>query len=174
VSLGWTMMLMLERPNEALATEGCGVVAPDVGPAVAVGLPGLPTAVIPGAVVLFVTTCCAVGADGCRNSLGVRIHSQAISAQPAMSAQREGGSERVVVVNFRQADLMGDGIDYTVAGAPGRFGYGEPEDVKSGTVLEGGTWGQPGASCSLRSAPAIAGFRLGARALRAHERHQWR
>ena len=113
-------MLMLERPNEAFATGICGVVAPDcAGPMLAVGPPGAATAVVPGAVVLFVTVCCAVGAAGCRNSLGVRIHSQAIRAQPAMSAQREGGSKPVVVVNFSQADLMGDGIDYTVAGAPG-------------------------------------------------------
>jgi hypothetical protein len=120
VSLGWTMMLMLERPNEAFVTGVCGVVAPEVaGPVVAVGPPGAPTAVVPGAVVLFVTACCAVGVGGCRNSLGVRIHNQAIRAQPAMSAQREGGSEPVVAVNFSQADLMGDGIDYTVAGAPG-------------------------------------------------------
>ena len=58
-------MLMLERPNEAFATGICGVVAPDVaGPVVAVGLPRAPTDVVPGAVVLFVTACCAVGGPG--------------------------------------------------------------------------------------------------------------
>ena len=36
-----------------------------------------------------------------------------------MSAQREGGSERVAMMNLSQADLIGDGIDYTVAGHPG-------------------------------------------------------
>ena len=34
-------------------------------------------------------------------------------------AQREGGSVRATVMNLGQADLMGDGIDYTVR-APGR------------------------------------------------------
>jgi hypothetical protein len=38
-----------------------------------------------------------------------------------MSAQREGGSVRAAVMNLGQADLMGNGIDYTVR-APG----GEP------------------------------------------------
>ena len=31
-----------------------------------------------------------------------------------MSAHREGGSLRAAVVNFSQADWVGDGIDYTV------------------------------------------------------------
>jgi hypothetical protein len=41
-----------------------------------------------------------------------------MKTQPAMIAQREGGSERAAVVNLSQADLMGNGIDYTVKGAP--------------------------------------------------------
>ena len=47
-------------------------------------------------------------------------------AQPAMRAQREGGSERAAVVNLGQADLVGDGIDYTVRGLLGI----EPSDQK--------------------------------------------
>jgi hypothetical protein len=50
-----------------------------------------------------------------------------------MRAQREGGSERAAVVNFGQADLMGDGIDYTVRGT-GAVSPLVPENVKSGTV----------------------------------------
>jgi hypothetical protein len=37
---------------------------------------------------------------------------------PTIKAQREGGSVRATVMNLGQADLMGDGIDYTVK-APG-------------------------------------------------------
>jgi hypothetical protein len=44
------------------------------------------------------------------------MHNHARKTQPTMSAQREGGSVRVVVMNLSQADLIGDGIDYTVAG----------------------------------------------------------
>ncbi len=40
---------------------------------------------------------------------------------PTMSAQRDGGSVRAAVMNLGQADLMGDGIDYTVAGTPGAY-----------------------------------------------------
>ena len=60
-------------------------------------------------------------AAGCRNSDGVRINSHAKKMPLTMSAQREGGSVRAAVRNLGQADLMGDGIDYTVR-APG----GEP------------------------------------------------
>ena len=63
--------------------------------------------------------------------------------QPAMRAQREGGSERAAVVNLSQADLMGDGIDYTVRGTGGESPV-VPEDVKSGTVPERGRLGQMG------------------------------
>jgi hypothetical protein len=51
-----------------------------------------------------------------------------------MRAQREGGSERAAVMNLNQADLMGDGIDYTVRGTRGE----SPGVVKckSGTVLD--------------------------------------
>ena len=74
------------------------------------------------------------------------MHSQAMMAQPAMRAQREGGSERTAVVNLGQADLMGDGIDYTVGGAWGESpGAGK---CKGGTVLEPGTSGQPSAAVS--------------------------
>jgi hypothetical protein len=49
------MMLILEGPNEVFETGGCGDVAPGIaGSVVAVGPPGLPTAVVPGFVVLFV------------------------------------------------------------------------------------------------------------------------
>jgi hypothetical protein len=58
VSLGWTMMLMLERPKAAFATEACRVVAPDVaGPVLEVGPPGTPTAGAPDAAVLFRGAC---------------------------------------------------------------------------------------------------------------------
>jgi hypothetical protein len=93
-------------------------------------------------------------------------------AQPAMRAQREGGSERAAVVNLGQADLMGDGIDYTVRGTPREREAVVPENVKSGTVTERGRLGQLSTASLVRSAPAVAKFSLGARALRAHERHR--
>jgi hypothetical protein len=61
----------------------------------------------------------------------VRIHNQAMMAQPAMRAQREGGSERAAVVNLGQADLMGDGIDYTVRGAPSFAASVDLEDIRA-------------------------------------------
>ena len=60
-----------------------------------------------------------------------------------MSAQREGGSVRVVVMNLTQADLIGDGIDYTVGGHRAPYALVDQKNVKSGTVLEPGTPGQP-------------------------------
>jgi len=56
---------------------------------------------------------------GCLSSDGVRMHNQASAAPPASSAQRDRGTARRVVLNLSQADLKGDGIDYTVADPPG-------------------------------------------------------
>ncbi len=126
VSLGWTMMLMLERPKEARATGGCdvapgaaGVVEVDAPPGALRAGPAVPAAVAPRAESSFATACWAGAAAGCRNSDGVRIKSQAKKAPHKMSAQRDGGRLRTFVTKSGRADLMGDGIDYTVR-APGR------------------------------------------------------
>ena len=85
--------------------------------------------------------------------------------------QRARGIARRAVLNLSQADLKGDGIDYTVA-VPRALEPGGPENVKSGTVTERGRLGQLSTASLVRSAPAVAKFSLGARALRAHERHR--
>ena len=105
-------MLMLERPNEALVAgglEGAPVVAGVVEDSPAV-------AAVPGGAPFVGAPCCAVGTGGCRNSDGVLMNNHARKAQPTMMAQREGGSVRTAVTIFWEADLIGDGIDYTVAG----------------------------------------------------------
>ena len=63
------------------------------------------------------------------------MQSHARKVHPAMSAQREGGSLPAVVVNFCQADLMGDGIDYTVRAPGGEPGWARKCEERNRTNL---------------------------------------